>query len=288
MWGSRPATSITTIAACLLAGSVATTSAAAAADSGGARSQVTIDSYSHGVFGYVRSAAPRRCADGRPVKVFVRRAWSRGGSRRVVGKTVARKLAGADGGHRFGWSLAAKRRADMFARVAAKHGCAPARTRGTAPAGSADIPACPSDDSNICRLNELHFDTGICPNFTSFGGECSGSVSGPSYWNTETATLRWSGNGLPNNVHIVRLFSNRDRPPTQPGWELYGLISGTGSPNDWPVTDAWNKHCCPHWRSGGPGDGPRDTPFGPLYWYFDNGIVGADVYVRGYLHLKPN
>jgi hypothetical protein len=274
---------IAAIAGCLIAGSIAA-SPAAAADRDGARSSVTIKSFPRGVFGYVRSSAPKPCAGGRHVTVFAKSRSAKGASRHRIGRTVARRLPGADRGHRFGWSLKTKRRPHLHARVAATQRCASAHSRGTAPSGAEDFPACPSPEGDVCRVGPLHFDTGICPSFTSYGGECDGDVSGPAHWNTETATLRWSVNGLPNDVRSVRLWNTR-HSAAHPGWELYGLVPGPGS-GDWGVSDAWNKYCCPHYQSGI--NGPRDTPFGPIYWDFENGIIGADVYVKGYLHRKAS
>lgn len=57
---------------------------------------------------------------------------------------------------------------------------------------------------------------------------------------------------------------------------------------EWMVADAWNKgdgNPVLHWQAADVGIRPGELG-GPLYLNFVNGILGADIYVHGYMYLK--
>lgn len=151
-------------------------------------------------------------------------------------------------------------------------------------------PNCPSTGP-LCRV-DVHLDaTAYCPNITASAGGCFGKSTGTALWTTVFRTdagmfsgFSWTAVG---SKLAVRYAAVNAAVPT-------AVIDGTmSSPhsNALVVTDAFNltwQHPGQHWSTKGEGQGsqPPGEPGGPLYVQFENGKVGADVYIRGYLERK--
>lgn len=145
---------------------------------------------------------------------------------------------------------------------------------------------CPSGH-DTCYLN-LHFDSKACPNFTVSIGACVGTSSGNSFPFTVTiqdlpalfAGFSWSGSGR----RTVRFAVMKGVPNSV----IDGSTDGTGS--EFRVSDAWaltSPYPSVHWYTRDQTGVPPGELDGPLLLTFKNGIIGADVYLRGYLRRKP-
>ena len=245
-----------------------------------------------GYFGEVQSKAASRCSDARRVEIFVRRP----GAKRFVslGRTKARKITSRidpdRGGYR--WKLATRAQGRFFVRALSKRGCAAARStviKGIArgPEGKLrgdDIPRCPARGRTVCRLDELHLDAGLCPGFTKYAGNCSGSIKGPAPWWTNGGNFHWSDRV--GNYRTVEMSAYMPEDMSVDKWRIEGAMSGPETA-EWGIEDAWNKgdgEPVLHWSA--PHVGKAGELGGPLYVDFENGIIGADIYVHGYLYRK--
>jgi hypothetical protein len=133
----------------------------------------------------------------------------------------------------------------------------------------------------------MHIDINTyCPGFGNASGDCSGgSTGGPSPWSPAWGFFVWDP-GSPNRT--VEYHATPDSGSRTPQAELFGTVPGPGS-----AAYSINKAIAqgsslpdvrwytPDVAGAGPG-----SPGGPLYLNFDNGTVGADVYIHGYLYKK--
>ena len=246
-----------------------------------------------GYFGEVESKVSSRCSAGRRVEVFVRRS----GAKRFVslGRTKARRITSRidpdRGGYR--WRLTTRAEGRFYAKALAKRGCKAARSpviQGIArgPGGKVigdRIPRCPARDHSVCRLDELHLDASLCPGFTKYAGTCSGSISGPSPWWANGGDFHWSDRV--GNYRTVEMSAYTPQDMHVDKWRIEGAMSGP-EVAEWGIEDAWNKgdgEPVLHWNA--PHAGKAGELGGPLHVDFQNGILGADIYVYGYLYRKP-
>ncbi len=134
-------------------------------------------------------------------------------------------------------------------------------------------PDCPDTSTSQCWIS-LHFDTGRCPSFTKSAGNCSGTMYGQARWN-DIGRLSWG--------EMSRIAGNRNvyvGDSAAPGC-IHGNIRGPGRA-EFYVDGARTKAAgTTNWNAGA--TEPAGQPSGPLYFNFENGVIGADVYIYGYL-----
>lgn len=256
----------------------------ATAAGGGAAATIKLSAFEDGFYGYVKSPLKTRCADKRRIQIFVTTSGNGGG--RKVDAVSAHRTGGKRSKVMFGSRVKSGSKGDAYAIAKRKPGCAKASSNviSNGPKAVQSFPACPKMDGGICRLDEIDFDTGLCPNFlTSFGGDCDGTMDGARAWENPQAELSWSTYGLPGDARRTHMRGKRQSSLFN-SWELTGIIPG-GSRPEWAIDDGWNN-AAPGVRFRTGGGGPTDVPGGPLNFYFNNGIIGADVYIHGYLMEK--
>lgn len=266
---------------------------ASSAEARPASADVSILPYVHGVFGTVESGAGTRCEANRRVNLFIRK--SRGSKFRLVGQTRTRKVTGKlnpDRGSRM-WRFRSKVSGSMFVRVKRKRGCASAKSgviksvprNGNGRVASGDVPSCTSKTSSYCRLDQLHFDSTLCPSLTKYAGKCAGYIYGPRNWMGGGGNFHWServGGYLQVSMSVYSLADM-----SVDDWQIFGSMTGPDRA-EWQVVDAFNRrdgNPVNHWEAADL-DVPAGQLGGPLYLNFVNGVLGADVYVHGYLYRK--
>jgi hypothetical protein len=169
-----------------------------------------------------------------------------------------------------------------FAGPAGAQGLTVLSDGGAKDDNSGDVPACPSD-APVCHFDEIHFDTSLCPSFSGYGGKCFGQVYGPAAWRTNDAYLRWGNVGGGRHVEIW----GTDGGGSKKYWDLDGFVPGPGSA-DFSFDKGYNiRGGFPDLRWRTENGGRAGTLDGPLNFNFDNGVLGADVYIYGYLYLRP-
>ncbi len=157
--------------------------------------------------------------------------------------------------------------------------------------GRKDVPAppteppCPSSGS-LCQL-DIHLDTKVCPNFATANlGACIGTATGAAVNFVAPvqdikglyAGFSWQSAGK----RIVRYATVHITPD--------GVLDGSianGSSTAFVVTDAFallSPYPGVHWYT--PDRSAPGEPYGPLKFTFVNGILGADIYLQGYLARK--
>jgi hypothetical protein len=272
------------------------------------RTQVSIEAWPKGFFGYVSSPQAARCAAGRWVAVFAQRGRrpNRAKDRRVATVRSARKPGS------YQWSTKTRKRGRFYARALSKQGCRVANSNtfsapvSGVPGGGADAgyPPCSAyvseGTTTICRFPEIHLELDQQAAFTPcrFGrgeGDCDGaSNSGP---------FPWGNTPFGFGVRKVKFFwdwgTKRVTFVAYEGDGNTGIahLGGTvpnSSSGDFTITDGFaaDDRGYPNgdhfYTPNIPGQGAGEVG-GPLFLNFVNGSgtdFGADVYIRGYLYLK--
>lgn len=263
---------------------VAALAAPAAGAGGGATAKIKLNAFEDGFYGHVTSQRKARCADKRRIQIFVTRGGV--GEGRRVDAVSAHFVGGRRSQVMFGSRVNSGKKGDAYAIAKRKPGCAKATSNviSNGPKAIQTFPNCPKMEGGMCRLDEIDFDSGLCNNFlTSFGGDCDGTMSGAQAFQNPDTNLSWSVNGLPGDARRTHMRGKR-KSSLFNSWELTGIIPG-GSRPEWAIDDGWNS-ANPDVRFHTGSGGPTDVPGGPLNFYFNNGIIGADVYVHGYLMEK--
>jgi hypothetical protein len=170
------------------------------------------------------------------------------------------------------------------------HGRGVSVTRGTHLAAPgkprASWPDCPAT-TEYCYIN-LHFDTHIyCSSFTSAVGACVGSSTGTAAWAVPIVSLPglWSQfQWLPagGNFKEVQYTAVNLAVPVA---ILNGKVPGPGSA-DFYVERAYalkSPHPTLEFFTPNMRGVPAGQVGGPLHLNFEGGVIGADVYIHGYL-----
>jgi hypothetical protein len=293
------------IAACCAALVVAVAAAAHSGADSGARSRVTIDTWPHGLFGYVAKPTSRRCADHRRVAVFKQRGRGHHPQRdKRIGSVRARRNHGL-----FQWSTRTRKAGRFYAKARSRSGCRPAfsKTIRYRPAagsgqgdGAGDYPPCSpyvsEGRSSICEFAGLRFgvlNDRTCDSFgdTSTHAACHGKTdAGPYPWGvtpaggTPDAGFYW--NWANHTVQYVAY-----KPGQSEGYaHLGGTMPGPNSAN-YTITDgfAQNDQGYPHgdhfYTPDLPGQAAGEVG-GPLSIRvsYSGGIYS--VKIDGFLYLK--
>ncbi|HTU14268.1 MAG TPA: hypothetical protein VMF31_03655 [Solirubrobacterales bacterium] len=255
--------------------------------------KVTILPYAKGYFGEIAGSVGTKCAANRRVVAFVRRpGMSRFG---LLGKAKTRRVAGKLNPDRgtYQWRVRLTAEGRLYARAEARKGCPEIESRvikglpvnGRGGLTGEEIPPCPARGKSYCRLAELHLDGSICPSFTAYAGSCGGSIGGPSPWWSNGGNFHWSDRV--GNYRTVEMSAYTPQDMSVDKWRIEGSMSGPEKA-EWMVYDAWNKgdgEPVLHWQAADV-DIRAGELGGPLHINFRNGIIGADIFVRGYMYLK--
>ncbi len=150
-----------------------------------------------------------------------------------------------------------------------------------------EVPSCPAAGSQ-CFVS-VHFDTSApCPNFQATVGLCAGKSTGtPAFVQpifdlpALYAGFMWGG-GTDRSISYGPATGVRTAA-------IDGRVTGSKDIADFRVSDAVTfvpPFAGVHWTTvDRPGVG-AGAPGGPLLLQFENGIIGADVYISGYLERK--
>jgi hypothetical protein len=248
-----------------------------------ARSRVTIESWPGGLFGYVRSQKGQACAKNRVVELVEQRGGARNPrTDKRVGTALAHRTNGA-----YQWSSRSRGSGRVYAvaRRTARCRVASSKTVRFAPRGS-DVPACPSE-GNVCKFFKMHIDIDVyCPSFSRSYGACGGSSNGgPAPWSPAFGVFVWVED--PNLGGRRALYYVAK---TSVVGSTKAVLTGSS-----PSSDSANYTVTRAADAGQPGvvwytpDLPgagAGQQGGPLRLNFQNGIIGADVYIDGYLFRK--
>ena len=143
---------------------------------------------------------------------------------------------------------------------------------------------CPSARSD-CYL-DIHFDTAACPNFTASLGACLGKSDG------DAAPFVVPVMDLPGAYASFAWSTStkrRVRYDTVTGIPMATMQGTVDEDGAFTVDDAFaflSPFPNVHWHTPDRPGAPAGTLGGPLVLTFQNGILGADVYIRGYLVRK--
>lgn len=264
----------------LLIGSGILVLASPVAADAAARTSVDVQSYPKGFFGQVKSPKTA-CAEGSSVVLVKRKGSANGRGHDVKVARVRTKLHGG----RYQWAVATRKSGRFYAHLAERAGCegAASEVERDMPRG-AEIPPCPSD--GFCRFDKIHLDIPggtYCPPFGQSKSECTGGVtSGLIPWCcNESDRIVWST--APNGSKSVLIDSHFYRGDRSLRWTLDGTLPGSGSAD---LSKASTKIYArnPQWSGSTPDlpGQPAGSVGGPLYFDFQNGTYGADIYVHGY------
>jgi hypothetical protein len=296
---SRTLTAVALAAlACLLL--VAATKADAAPH-GGAGAKVTIQAWPDGVFGYVTSSAPGRCAGKRRVEVLERAGGGRrpGADRRVGGDRTG------PGPVAFQWAVKTSRPGRLYAYAPGVPGCAAATSAAldaqalTAPTEKDDYPPCGpyvgEGPTYICKFEELHASLSFCTTFRARVESCSGDgVAGLFPWGTRAfrgdpdVIFNWDWRS-----GEVRLVSYRNDLGDIGTAFLSGKMPDATS-DRYTITDAFAQNDRgveqgPHFYTPDlPGQEPGQVG-GPLHLNYigSEGVVTrSQLYISGYMYLR--
>lgn len=149
-------------------------------------------------------------------------------------------------------------------------------------------PTCPAD-TEYCRIG-IHFDTNKpCSSFTASFGACVGSSDGNVDWTTNKvdepgrfiySAFTWVDAGGRKAV----TFGTLKAVPTA---RMEGTVPSPSS-GVFNVREAWLliwAHPQTTWYTSD--HAPAGTPGGPLLFNFRSGVIGADVYLTGFLQRRP-
>jgi hypothetical protein len=264
--------------------------ATVAASSGSAanrpvKTQITIKPWPK-PFGYVTSSKAS-CANGRRVAIFRREGGKQNPSRDTrVATSAARRFHGT-----YQWSTDIKGGGSFYAKARHQAGCRVAFSKSVrSTAGAGDALSCPGDaDSLGCVFSEVHFDTGFkfCSNYLNkASGSCDGySSEGPADWNTCPSYANFHWNGAARDRGVAFYVDQCGAFPRVTQGYLEGYVNNDAL-GRYFARDAWgssnpNAHyCSPDPPIQGQQAGEEG---GPLALNFDNGTIGADVYIHGIL-----
>jgi hypothetical protein len=291
--------------ACTCLTCFAAVAAAKPAASKPATAKLTINSFPEGLFGYL-SSADQRCQANRKVVVYLKRGdRPEPATDPVVGSD---RTASDEGSYRY--SVETTDSGDFYARVAAKKGCATARTGsveamqvGTG-AGASDIPTCsPYTDegaSEICNLGTLDYDFPARGHSAcAFGKDsygCEGTVSGVFPWGagwggeSPNAVFNWAPAPQANQRSVV-IISELGKSEAGLLTRMECRIPGPASA-ELTVDKAIVKTdtgISVFYTPDLPGQAAGE-PGGPLYLNFESGKhafgLGAEAHINGYLYVK--
>jgi hypothetical protein len=252
-----------------------------------AKSAITIKPWPK-LFGYVKSSKTG-CVNNRRVAVFRQKGDKRNSAKdKRVATAVARHYHDT-----YQWSTGVDARGSFYAKARHEPGCEVAfsKTVRTSPGAGGGPPTCPGSADDVeCVFSEVHFDTGgfkSCPNYLKRdSGSCDGSSSGgPGDWDTcaSFANFHWNPGGRLRGVAFYV-----DKCGTFPRVNeayLEGFVNNDAL-GRYFATDAWGSSnpdahfCSPNPPIEGQQAGEEG---GPLALNFDNGTIGADVYIHGIL-----
>jgi len=153
-----------------------------------AKTELTIQSWPHGLFGYVDSPKAKRCAKHREVVVFKQRGVNQNPAKdKRLGGAVAKRNQGG-----YQWSKKTGKTGKFYAKARKDGGCRVAFSKTEQSVTRGDIQSCPSAD-DVCRFDQMHVDINTyCPGFGYAGGDCSGdSTGGPSPWSPAFGYVVW-------------------------------------------------------------------------------------------------
>lgn len=270
---------------------IAAQTSASSAQSGAATSspvgsKVTIMPWPK-LYGLVKSSEPQACSDGRRVHIYRQRGSQQDPKLdRLIATVRAQRFRGS-----YEWVAREQVSGRVYAKAAATSRCRAAfsDTISSGQVGE-QFSICPGEPGDLaCRLPEVHIDTGssYCRNFEKPSGDCDG-------WSS-TSAKNWATCARYANFHWD------DKPGThRRGVGTYVSLCGYAdyltatmegyvtdeAPRRYTITDAWarsnpdQRWCTPEPPLRGASAG---EPGGPLYLKFDNGFVGADIYISGYL-----
>jgi hypothetical protein len=150
------------------------------------------------------------------------------------------------------------------------------------------VPSCPAAGPQ-CYIS-VHFDSSACPNFQAPVGLCAGKSTGANAQFVQPvfdAPLVFAGFMWGSGSE--RLVSYGATTTGIRSATIEGHVRGSKDIADFRVSDAFTllpPNAGVHWTTvDRPGVG-AGAPGGPLLLEFKNGIVGADVYISGYLEPK--
>jgi len=151
---------------------------------------------------------------------------------------------------------------------------------------AAAAPECPRTDNGYCYV-DVHFDTVItyCPSFGRDSGNCVGKSTGTR----DFSDSKYSTGGLPWYTSFSwdgvtkRIVTYQVQISGIVRSMITGEVPGPGSA-DFRVSSAYTTDDpAAQFRTENlPGKKAGEVG-GPLYLNFENGTIGADVYIHGYL-----
>jgi len=267
-------------------GGLARSAGVAASRDVGAGTKLTIQVWHGGVFGYVESPKPGKCAQGRSVGVLMRQ----GKRAKLIGTATARRRH-----DRYQWSIQTKSSGELFATMSSRPGCRGAKSGSIAPRASSNgVPNCPSNEA-VCYFPNMHGDMvefAICPGFGRASGACSGSAEGgvPPWSPNNKALFGWQGSATGSRSVWYYAKYSVDDEHTAVAAALLGSVPSSSSAN-FTITDASDPHGPAdtkdtHWYTPDVAGAAPGTQGGPLYLDFENGSWGFDIYIRGFLYKK--
>jgi hypothetical protein len=286
------------VTACIAVALTGILAATSGAKGSSAKTRVTVYKWPNGLFGYVKSPK-HRCASHRRVVVFEQR--GQGQHPRRDDRLGSTKTQRSNGFQQ--WTLETSRSGRLYAKARRTRGCKASFSRilrntpqsgGGGGGEDGSVPPCSPYVSegvgNICKFNKLHLDSNICPSFTKSSGSCVGYATGLYPWDGgEAPKGEFSWDRAANRVLYV---AYPDGDSSKPGMaHLGGTVPGPGS-KEFTITDgfAQNEKGYPNgdhfYTPDLPGQAAGEEG-GPLYLDFVNGKTGADIYIHGFLYLKP-
>ena len=250
-----------------------------------------------GLYGALRAPNGEQCGAGRGVVLYRMVGDHRDpGSDHRVGDADASHVGDASS-ELYMWSVPTKGTGTYYAVAAPEQGCAEIESDHVEVAPGADngpIPECPDSSGDqsqpdVCHFG-IHLDAVICPSFSaSVGGLlpllCVGSASGNTAWaapfsdlkSLTFARLSW----YPDNDGRIVAYHR-----TVAGFPIAGVEGHMKGPQyaEFDVTRAFTAvSTSKMWATPAHTAVPAGEVGGPLYLDFQNGHVGADVYIHGYL-----
>jgi hypothetical protein len=287
------------------------TGTAAAKPVRAAATTVTIRSVPGGIYGYVTSPAVESCAAGRKIEVLEQQGDQ---PDPAADRRIATTRAEGVGGDLYQWSIDTGGSNRLYARAAARHGCAAALsgaapTLGLAAPGDPGAPSYPpcspyvdEGTSETCELGLLYAELreesflSSC-SFGDARGNCPGQAGGIFPWGTTSrgqrpgVRLYWTpSSGATRNVSLVS-FQGIDADGEGAAF-LSGTMSWSGS-DSFTVTDAWAQNELggnygDHFKTLSlPGREPGEVG-GPLKinCRYEDSKATLQCWINGYLELR--
>ena len=248
------------------------------------KTRLTVQTWPGGVFGYVDSPSTKRCAKHRKVFVFKQHGAGQDPQKdKLVGRDVAKRNQGG-----YQWSKRTGDKGKFYAKARKADGCRPAVSKTVRMEARGDVPSCPSS-GEVCKFDQMHIDINTyCPGFGYDNGDCSGdSTGGPSPWSPAFGYFLWDEDSGSRH-RTIEYHATRDSGDKTPLAELFGSAPDPGSADftvDKAIAQASSLPDL-RWFTPDLASVPAGQQGGPLYLDFENGTIGADVYIRGYLYRK--